>query len=1168
MRLLKIEDDNKLSLVEFVGNDIPPYAILSHTWGADHEEVTYKDIVDEAGTSKAGYNKIRFCGKQATKNHLHYFWVDTCCIDKTSSAELNEAINSMFRWYQEAARCYVYLSDVSSSSLVGDDDHSKRWKPEFKNSKWFTRGWTLQELIAPKSVEFFSKEEQRLGDKQSMEQTLHEITGIAIQALRGSPLSNFTEDERMSWAEKRQTKREEDAVYSLLGIFDIYMPLIYGERREKALVRLKKEITDSAKEKLPFRTGFDKSPNFLTDLRMTNRVETTNGDGIIEEKSKISKELLDLLYFEHIDERLLSLKPAHSKTCMWFLHKEQYRAWISAENLHDHHGFLWIKGKPGAGKSILMKFLDSKAKTSAKSDANALVVSFFFNARGDYLEKSTIGLYRSLLWQLFEKAEDLQDILNEFDTNSGRIIQRKGWQLEILKQTLTRAVERLGCRSLQIFVDALDECNDKDATDMISFLEDIGEQAVEVNVRLHVCFSSRHYPAITIRRGMEIVLEDEEEHGKDIARYINSKLKLANPKKADSLRGQLLEKSAGVFLWVALVIPMLNEANAKGRVEELQKRLDEIPPELDDLFEMILRRDGEDMQELRLCIQWILLAKRPLKQEEYFFAIRSPTSPETARCRASGDFTAEIMRLFVQSSSKGLAEVTKTRSKDKTPTVQFIHESVRDFFLVKKGYQRLWPDLDDLFVAYSHEVLKDRCLAEINGSNGSSRFANFLQHKTQPPPPESSQMDIDILENGSPDESLPKASSLEASTLRQAVSKEFPFLEYAVHHVLYHADAADSDVTKQEIILQEFPLKYWIYLDNLLEKFQIRRRTPSASLLYILAEKGLPSLIKHEVRRVSNIDIKGERHYFPMFAACASGNQDAIRALLMQETILERDQNLASQLDHFRKIKPERSRAPLIYAAESGYQDIVRLLLETGKVEVDVKDKNGQTPLWWAAKNGHEAVVKLLLETGKVDVDVKDKDGQTPLFWAAWNRHEAVVKLLLETGKVGVDVKDMYGETPLLWAARNGSEAVVKLLLETGKVDVDVKDKDGQTPLLWAAINGHEAVVKLLLETGKVDVDVKDKDGRTPLWWVAMNGHEAVVKLLLETGKVGVDVKDKDGRTPLWWAAINGHEAVVKLLLETGKVDVDVKDKDGQTPLWWAATNGHEAIAKLLKSHV
>ncbi|KAF2191621.1 HET-domain-containing protein, partial [Zopfia rhizophila CBS 207.26] len=243
MRLLRPEDDDKFSLTEFVGNNIPSYAILSHTWGADDEEVTFKDLVKGKGMNKTGYDKIHFCGKQAAKDGLQYFWVDTCCINKSNSTELSEAINSMFRWYHNAAKCYVYLSDVSIGGSVGNDLSSQwTWKSAFQHSRWFTRGWTLQELVAPTCVEFFAKEGERLGDRNSLVQEIHKITGIPTRALQGSPLSQFSVNERMSWAERRETKREEDTAYSLLGIFDIHMPLIYGEGRKKAMIRLQKEI--------------------------------------------------------------------------------------------------------------------------------------------------------------------------------------------------------------------------------------------------------------------------------------------------------------------------------------------------------------------------------------------------------------------------------------------------------------------------------------------------------------------------------------------------------------------------------------------------------------------------------------------------------------------------------------------------------------------------------------------------------------------------------------------------------------------------------------------------------------------------------------------------------------------------------------------------------------
>ena len=243
MRLLELKNNSEFSLTKDLIDNIPPYAILSHTWGEDDEEVTFQDLTQGAGKTKAGHRKIRFCAEQATRDDLQYVWVDTCCIDKSNNTELSEAINSMFRWYREAAKCYVYLSDVSTHNSDENDEFSgSSWGPDFWKSRWFTRGWTLQELIAPVSVEFFSEEGKRLGDKKSLEQPIREITGISLNALQGVPLSQFSVPERISWAESRETKRKEDKAYSLMGIFDIHMTLIYGEGRENAFMRLRDEI--------------------------------------------------------------------------------------------------------------------------------------------------------------------------------------------------------------------------------------------------------------------------------------------------------------------------------------------------------------------------------------------------------------------------------------------------------------------------------------------------------------------------------------------------------------------------------------------------------------------------------------------------------------------------------------------------------------------------------------------------------------------------------------------------------------------------------------------------------------------------------------------------------------------------------------------------------------
>ncbi|KAH7027799.1 kinesin light chain 1 [Microdochium trichocladiopsis] len=233
MRLLQRDEANKYTFTaDLPADSAPPYAILSHTWGADE---------------KIGYRKIQFCADQAQRHGLQHFWVDTCCIDKSDAIELQTAINSMFRWYRSAERCYVFLSDVSCPSASSQQLGVMSWEAAFRGSRWFTRGWTLQELIAPQIVEFYSKEGVFLGDKRSLEAVIRDVTGIPARALRNAPLSEFTTSEREAWVRNRETKYEEDMAYSLLGIFGVYIPLIYGEGREQAQRRLREEVQKSVK---------------------------------------------------------------------------------------------------------------------------------------------------------------------------------------------------------------------------------------------------------------------------------------------------------------------------------------------------------------------------------------------------------------------------------------------------------------------------------------------------------------------------------------------------------------------------------------------------------------------------------------------------------------------------------------------------------------------------------------------------------------------------------------------------------------------------------------------------------------------------------------------------------------------------------------------------------
>ncbi|KAF9462361.1 heterokaryon incompatibility protein-domain-containing protein [Collybia nuda] len=231
MRLL---DTTTMNLVSFEGK-VPTYAILSHTW--EIEEVSFQDItVPNKVREMYGYKKIFGACDLARKDGFKYIWIDTCCINKESSAEFSEAINSMYNWYKDARICYAYLCDVPSEGNHRDP------RSLFAMSRWFTRGWTLQELIAPERVIFYSRDWVDIGTKASLQDTISSVTGISPDIIVGGTiLDSVPVAVRMSWAAKRDTTREEDIAYSLMGIFDIHMPLLYGER-DKAFFRLQHEI--------------------------------------------------------------------------------------------------------------------------------------------------------------------------------------------------------------------------------------------------------------------------------------------------------------------------------------------------------------------------------------------------------------------------------------------------------------------------------------------------------------------------------------------------------------------------------------------------------------------------------------------------------------------------------------------------------------------------------------------------------------------------------------------------------------------------------------------------------------------------------------------------------------------------------------------------------------
>lgn len=494
MRLLQLQD-GELNLTTFFGDDIPPYAILSHTWGTDEEEVTINDLMDRTGKNKAGYDKIHFCGKQAANDGLRYFWVDTCCIDKSSSQELSEAINSMYKWYRRARKCYVHLSDVSLGGSIGSDASSQQtWKPAFQSSRWFTRGWTLQELLAPTSVEFFSVEGNLLGDRDTLVPDIAAITGISVKALQGSPLADFSVEERLSWAGGRKTKREEDRAYSLLGIFDIHMPLIYGEGQEKAVRRLQKEIKESS-----------------TDLSSPPSRSAVNGGQSREETfGKIRRWLSapdpSLNYKKALKQRQVS-------TGIWFLESEQYAKWRTDPSI------VWLYGIPGCGKTVLSSIVIQHVLQECGEDSGEVLTYFYFDFN-DMQKQDVERMVRSLIYQLLQQCVKIPGDLDTLFSSC------KNGQQEPSLDALLNVMRQMTKDFPQVFIvlDALDECAYR--TELMSILETMTGWQLP---NLHLLVTSRRER--DIENSLESFVTQEnticlqsEVVDRDIQKYVRQRL--------------------------------------------------------------------------------------------------------------------------------------------------------------------------------------------------------------------------------------------------------------------------------------------------------------------------------------------------------------------------------------------------------------------------------------------------------------------------------------------------------------------------------------------------------------------------------------------------------------------------------------------------------------------
>jgi nucleoside phosphorylase len=711
------------------------------------------------------------------------------------------------------------------------------------------------------------------------------------------------------------------------------------------------------------------------------------------------EECLESLKFPEIDSRHDNIKAAYAKTCQWLLIHPGYICWLDPDKFEDHNGFLWIKGKPGAGKSTLMKFAYTNTVKSHATEHTA-IISFFFNARGIDLEKSTEGMYRYLIVQLLQRFPDLQHVFEASKYNRRATNQTDNWELDHLQDIFASAVMKLDKRHLICFIDALDECDEEQVREMVEYFEDLEENAAQKGAKVHICFSSRHYPHITIQAGVELILEAEQGHAQDLEKYVLSRTRTWKGNIAKDVRAEILQKAAGIFMWVILVVPILNKEFEQGRNFAVRDRLCEIPSKLSDLFRDILGRDKDNLKDLILCLRWILFAKRPLRDDEFYFAMASGLTSDSRQLKEWDPDTipGDVFIQFVLSSSKGLAEVTRSRHR----SVQFIHESVRDFLIKDGGFDNFLPDMANDFEGSSHEELKKCCYTYFMSN------AHCIQETYKEPC---------------------KAGSTEGKIRRDEISRRFPFFEYATQFLFYHADAACTSHRSQTDFITNLNLEAWIFLNNILQKFETRKENIATNLLYILAALGCANLIAYSIHLTPWFNIPGGRYGYPILAAISNGHRKAVEALICHGEPTTPAEDILACFEYGKSAtvntSGKRATTLLHWACQKGYLPFVKLLILSREFNLNDQDYERRTALEGAAIHGQIATLKYLRSTGAI------MDPERFLKLAFERSDEDLATFVLDSN---VDAINMCvkGLTPLNWVIDRGSINLVKLCLENG----------------------------------------------------------------------------------------------------------------------------------------
>lgn len=1132
MRLINV----KTGKLEEFHENIPPYAILSHTWGPESEEISFRDA-QEGHISKPGFGKVKFdgCCRQAQEDGLDYAWIDTCCIDKTNAVELGEAINSMFRWYQTANVCYAILADVS-------EEAGAIFQVEFRASRWFERGWTLQELVAPRELVFYNNKWKSLGSKKELAGVVADVTGIPPPYLLGiASLQDASVAQRMSWAANRTTKRKEDVAYSLLGIFNVMIPMIYGEG-DMAFIRLQEEIMRKTPDDSIL--AWDISPN-SPDGNPHNESKHIIGNALASSPASFADSGMVVSGIDHVPTIAatgVSRGYLHARLPLHIAEDGQTFGLLNCRSKDDDQTVVGIPlccVTPGDNSDEFMRPAGSRAVIIAKGDQAATSRSIRIIESPRYEEGPNYNRRYGFYIEVPSSRElDVIDVhpKERWESKTSFIFTGMDFSKDSIQRTWVKV--RHAPSSSQDFVVALE----------------LEVKESKPQARCHLMVASR---------GTTLERINEMRHSPHAMEHLLSQR--AAGSHSFGLQVTLTEErlGAGLIFVVRLVetaqVPEVT-VNADAEMELLQRGLrlqklfaedQEVRPKLDAIAE-ITQRNSAEIVRTRQLIQQVEQELRDKEEERQQLSRKLKTKLEE-RVRTAYDYAqfkiidenidetiTKSQGLYATFGQQRCSAWVDAMLDHLSQTLPDDHPPVNS---MPEKMQRVFMKA----VASGNVAAMSFVHAHLNGSNFEdtdghgilstavrSRNLSAVRWVIE-------KMKLDINRRGS-DGSF---------ALHQAVRRGFTdvarlLLDHGASldlqcgegwSPIHLAAEAGSNVGMARLLLDRGA------------DVHMRRANSQITPLIVAAKGGNTAVVKLLLERGALNQAMEVDGATPLHMAAEWGEIEVALLLLRHGADVEAKANSGVRTLHA--------------AAGSGNVNMVELLLGNG-ADVEAETDSGARALHAAAGRGNVNMVELLLGKG-AHMEAKAKDGFTPLLMASFYSHCACIRLLLDRG-ADIEAKSGKGMTPLHTTIGQGNAEAFQVLLDRG-ANIESADARAVTPLMTAAHNGLDDIVAMLLQKG-AKVEAKDQDGDTALFYAIGSQRKCgAVGVLLDHG-ADMNVQGRGSRTPLHEAVQRGQVDAVRQLIEKG-ADVSIRNAKSETALQHARGCAQEGvmldITKMLK---